>query len=64
LATQSSAIYADLPKLPGLQPNRSASFKLSIDPLFIEKLRDVIDLHLSRTEYRFTHVLFATETTN
>ena len=31
-------------KLPGLQPHRSDSFKLSTDPFFIEKLRDVVGL--------------------
>lgn len=31
----------------GLQPHRSESFKLSTDPFFIEKLRDVVGLYLS-----------------
>jgi putative transposase len=31
----------------GLQPHRSKSFKLSTDPYFIEKLRDVVGLYLS-----------------
>jgi putative transposase len=31
----------------GLQPHRSRGFKLSSDPLFIEKLRDVVGLYLS-----------------
>src|ERR1700687_3384300 len=30
----------------GLQPNRSKSFKLSTDPFFIEKVRDVVGLYL------------------
>ena len=30
----------------GLQPHRSESFKLSRDPLFIEKVRDVVGLYL------------------
>ena len=34
-------------QLFGLQPHRSESFKLSNDPFFIEKLRDVVGLHLS-----------------
>ena len=31
----------------GLQPHRSETFKLSNDPLFIEKVRDVVGLYLS-----------------
>lgn len=31
----------------GLQPHRSETFKLSTDPLFIEKVRDVVGLYLS-----------------
>jgi len=31
----------------GLQPQRSESFKLSRDPLFIEKVRDVVGLYLN-----------------
>jgi transposase len=31
----------------GLQPHRSESFKLSRDPLFIEKVRDVVGLYLN-----------------
>jgi putative transposase len=34
-------------KLFGLQPHRSETFKLSTDPFFIEKLRDVVGLYLS-----------------
>ena len=34
-------------KLFGLQPHRSKSFKLSTDPFFIEKLRDVVGLYLN-----------------
>lgn len=34
-------------KLFGLQPHRTEGFKLSTDPLFIEKLRDVVGLYLS-----------------
>ena len=37
-------------KLPGLQPHRSESFKLSTDPFFIEKLRDVVGSYLSPPE--------------
>ena len=37
-------------KLLGLQPHRSESFKLSTDPFFIEKLRDVVGLYLSPPE--------------
>lgn len=34
----------------GLQPHRTESFKLSTDPLFIEKLRDVVGLYLNPPE--------------
>jgi len=31
----------------GLQPHRSQSFKLSTDPLFVDKVRDIVGLYLS-----------------
>jgi putative transposase len=31
----------------GLQPHRSKSFKLSTDPFFVEKVRDVVGLYLN-----------------
>jgi len=34
----------------GLQPHRSESFKLSTDPLFVEKTRDVVGLYMSPPE--------------
>jgi putative transposase len=34
-------------QLFGLQPHRTESFKLSNDPFFIEKLRDVVGLYLN-----------------
>lgn len=34
----------------GLQPHRSETFKLSTDPLFIDKLRDVVGLYLRPPE--------------
>jgi len=34
----------------GLQPHRAESFKLSTDPLFIEKVRDVVGLYLNPPE--------------
>jgi putative transposase len=34
-------------QLFGLQPHRTRSFKLSTDPFFVEKLRDVVGLYLS-----------------
>jgi putative transposase len=37
-------------QLFGLQPHRSESFKLSNDPFFVEKLRDVVGLYLSPPE--------------
>ena len=30
----------------GLQPHRSETFKLSTDPLFVEKVRDIVGLYL------------------
>ena len=35
----------------GLQPHRTRSFKLSTDPFFIEKLRDVVGLYLNPPEH-------------
>jgi transposase len=32
----------------GLQPHRSQTFKLSSDPLFVDKVRDIVGLYLSR----------------
>jgi transposase len=32
----------------GLQPHRSGTFKLSGDPLFVDKVRDIVGLYLSR----------------
>jgi putative transposase len=37
-------------KLFGLQPHRTEHFKLSTDPFFIEKLRDVVGLYLNPPE--------------
>lgn len=34
----------------GLQPHRSETFKLSTDPLFVEKTRDIIGLYMSPPE--------------
>ena len=34
----------------GLQPHRSETFKLSSDPLFVEKVRDIVGLYLSPPE--------------
>jgi len=34
-------------ELFGLQPHRSKSFKLSTDPFFVEKVRDIVGLHLN-----------------
>src|SRR4051812_47720776 len=31
----------------GLQPHRSQTFKLSEDPLFVDKVRDIVGLYLS-----------------
>ncbi len=37
-------------RLFGLQPHRTETFKLSTDPLFVEKLRDVVGLYLNPPE--------------
>ena len=34
----------------GLQPHRSETFKLSSDPLFVEKVRDIVGIYLSPPE--------------
>jgi hypothetical protein len=34
----------------GLQPHRSDTFKLSTDPLFIDKVRDITGLYLDPPE--------------
>ena len=34
----------------GLQPHRVETFKLSTDPLFVEKVRDIVGLYLSPPE--------------
>ena len=34
-------------RLFGVQPHRSRSFKLSTDPLFVEKVRDIVGLYLN-----------------
>ena len=31
----------------GLQPHRTGTFKLSTDPLFVEKVRDIVGLYLN-----------------
>jgi putative transposase len=39
----------------GLQPHRTKSFKLSTDPFFVEKVRDVVGLYLkSRKSKRWS----------
>src|SRR5215831_15868959 len=35
----------------GLQPHRTRSFKLSTDPLFIEKVRDIVGLYLNPPDH-------------
>lgn len=37
-------------KLFGIQPHRSKSFKLSTDPFFVEKVRDIVGLYLNPPE--------------
>jgi transposase len=35
----------------GLQPHRAESFKLSTDPLFVEKVRDIVGLYMTPPEH-------------
>src|SRR5262249_52716298 len=35
----------------GLQPHRTETFKLSKDPLFIDKVRDIVGLYLDQPEH-------------
>ena len=37
----------------GLQPHRSKSFKLSTDPFFVEKVRDIVGLYLNPPDTRW-----------
>ena len=41
----------------GIQPHRSKSFKLSTDPFFVEKARDVVGLHLPPREKALVHCM-------
>jgi putative transposase len=34
-----------------MPPHRSMSFKLSADPFFIEKVRDIVGLHLNPPDH-------------
>jgi hypothetical protein len=34
----------------GLQPHRSETFKLSTDPLFVDKVRDIVGLYLNPSD--------------
>ena len=38
-------------KAHGLKPHRVETFKLSKDPKFVEKLRDIVGLYLSPPEH-------------
>jgi transposase len=54
-SVRSAAAMTGIPKstvgryfaLFGLQPHRSKSFKLSTDPFFVEKVRDIVGLYLN-----------------
>jgi hypothetical protein len=35
----------------GLQPHRSESFKLSTDPLFVDKVRDIVGLYMASPQH-------------
>lgn len=58
-STRSLAAATDIPpttvhryvSLFGLQPHRAKSFKLSNDPFFIEKLRDIVGLYLNPPDH-------------
>ena len=38
-------------KLFGVQPHRQGSFKLSTDPFFVEKVRDIVGLYLNPPDH-------------
>lgn len=40
----------------GLQPHRSETFKLSTDPLFVEKVRDIVGLYMARLSVPWCYV--------
>ena len=44
------ATYACVSGYGGTQPHRAGTFKLSTDPFFVEKVRDVVGLYLSPPE--------------
>ena len=46
----SSATVSRIWRAFGLQPHRAETFKLSTDPLFIEKVRDVVGLYMAPPE--------------
>ena len=46
-------------KLFELQPHRSKSFKLSTDPFFVEKVRDIVGLYLNPPDHAL--VLYVTK---
>lgn len=41
------ALGSRVPGTFGLQPHHSRTFKLSSDPLFVDKVRDIVGLYLS-----------------
>ena len=45
----------------GLQPHRTETFKLSSDPLFVEKVRDIVGLYLSPPEPALVQALDRTQ---
>ena len=45
----------------GLQPHRSETFKLSTDPFFVEKVRDIVGLYLNPPEKTRAMVLCVDE---
>ena len=47
----SRATVARIWRAFGLQPHRSESFKLSADPFFIEKVRDIVGLYLNPPDH-------------
>ena len=46
-AGSSQTIVARIWRAFGLQPHRAETFKLSTDPLFVEKVRDIVGLYLN-----------------
>jgi len=41
-----------------VQPHRTRSFKLSTDPFFVEKVRDIVGLYLNPSDHPIWYLFF------